>query len=497
MKNIQFFFFLVLCSIIAAPAYAQDGFEEWKKQQEEQFQQFKDERDGEFLNMLEKVWEDVESMRPAASYEEPKLDEIPEAPEKPHVRERKPAPPVTINLDLDLDPDSDLPPAEDMNTQPAELPGPISADFPAGAETASLDFYEVPVSYFYFRDQRVRLGGMPNEESIQKFWADMSETDYEPVLERLDNLREELALNDWGYLSAVHKMAEDMYGTSGNNATLFTWYIMTKADYRVKLGYSGADVYLLLPAQSRIFNVPYYTIDNTRHYVVSLDGIAENPARMRTYDGTYPNADELVNLHIPKIPRVADNYMERELSFRYGPDVYSFTVPVNRNLIAFYEYYPHTELPVYHNAKRSEKTRNALLKNLAEIIEGKDQIEAANILMRFTQTAFKYQTDTEQFKRQKYMLPEETLYYPYSDCDDRAIMLAFLVDELLGLEVVGLLWPRHLATAIKFDNPPAGDTVRVGNDTYTIADPTYILAEVGATMPQFKGKTPEIISLKI
>lgn len=478
---------IVLC-LFALPVVAQDSFEEWQRQRQEQFQQFKDERDAKFLEMLEQVWEEVESMRPASSYEEPKFDEIPEAPERPRVREERPeAPRVVVNIDI-----PDIPfeaPA------PIEMPAP-AFEAPAGAIQASMDYYDVNLDYYYFEDQRVRMRGMPNEDGIRKFWTDMSKTDYEPILARLDEVRKELSLNDWGYMTAVYKMGQDIYGTSDNSVVLFTWYMLTKSGYKAKIGYSNTNVYLLLPAESRIYNIPFYTIDGERHYAISFDGTVHNPQRMKSYEGSYPEANALVSLYIPNTPDVTKSMMERELSFRYGPDVYEFTVPVNRNLIAYYEFYPHTDLDIYHTAARSESTRNALLKNLGEIIDGKDQVEAANILMRFTQTAFKYKTDTEQFNRQKYMLPEETVFYPYSDCDDRAIMFAFLVDELLGLEVVGLLYPRHLATAVKFDQHPEGDYVMVGNQQYTVADPTYILSDIGMTMPQFEGVTPEVISMK-
>jgi hypothetical protein len=490
MKVLQFLSLLVLISLIALPSQAQDSFEEWRQQREAQFQQFKDERDAKFLKMLEEIWEEVEFMRPADAYEEPKLEDIPEAPERPRTAAERPGSPVIIDVDLEFD-DSDL------DTAPIELPDDdgVRFDAPPGAEMGTLNFYELPVNYFYFSELSVRLNGMPSQESIMDFWADMSQTDYEPFLEQLQQMKQELQLNDWGYLAKVHQLSEDIYRSSGNSSILFTCYMMTKSDYQVKLGYSGANVYLLLPAENKIFNTPFYTIDGKRHYALSLDGTTHNPQRMYTYKGSYPDADQLMSLYIPAQPKVSSNYLERELSFRWGDDVYSFTVPVNRNLIAFYEFYPHTDLDVYHNAQRSERTRRVLLQNLASIIEGKDQVEAANILMRFTQTAFKYKTDTEQFGRQKYMLPEETIYYPYSDCDDRAIMLAFLVEELLGLEVVGLLYPQHLATAIKFDNPPEGDTVLVDGRRFTVADPTYILADVGLTMPQFEGVAPEVITL--
>lgn len=480
---------LAMMCLFAVPVLAQDSFEEWQRQRQEQFQQFKDARDAKFLEMLEQVWEEVESMRPASSYEEPKFDEIPEAPERPRVREERPeAPRVIIDIDIPDDTSFDVP-------APIEMPAPAFRA-PAGARQASMNFYDVKLDYYFFNDQRIRMTGRPNEDGIRKFWTDMSKTDYEPIVNRLKEVRDELSLNDWGFLTATYKMGQDIYGTSDNSVVLFTWYMITKAGYKAKIGYSNTNVYLLLPAESRIYNIPFFTIDGERHYAISFDGTVHSPQSMKSYQGSYPEANNLVSLQIPDTPGVTESIMERELTFRYGPDVYEFTVPVNRNLIAYYEYYPHTDLDIYHTAARSERTRNALLRNLGNIIDGKDQVEAANILMRFTQTAFKYKTDTEQFGRQKYMLPEETVYYPYSDCDDRAIMFAFLVDELLGLDVVGLLYPRHLATAVKFDQHPEGDYVMVSGQQYTVADPTYILSDIGMTMPQFQGVTPEVIPMK-
>lgn len=86
--------------------------------------------------------------------------------------------------------------------------------------------------------------------------------------------------------------------------------------------------------------------------------------------------------------------------------------------------------------------------------------------------------------------------YPYSDCEDRSIFFANLVRHLLGLNVVGLDYPGHIATAVKFDTPVPGDSITYQNARYVICDPTYINANLGMEMPNFKDIQPTVIALK-
>ena len=112
---------------------------------------------------------------------------------------------------------------------------------------------------------------------------------------------------------------------------------------------------------------------------------------------------------------------------------------------------------------------------------------------RFVQTAFDYKTDDQQFGKEKYLMMEETLHYPSSDCEDRSIMFSYLVKTLLKLDVVGLDYPGHIATAVKFNSDLTGDRVTHNGKVYVICDPTYINADAGMEMPQFKNVEPKII----
>jgi hypothetical protein len=71
-----------------------------------------------------------------------------------------------------------------------------------------------------------------------------------------------------------------------------------------------------------------------------------------------------------------------------------------------------------------------------------------------------------------------------------------LVRELLGLEVIGLDYPGHIATAVKFNNEVPGNYVVVGGRNYVICDPTYLNAGVGLGMPRFKGVDPTVILVR-
>src|SRR3972149_2063363 len=133
---------------------------------------------------------------------------------------------------------------------------------------------------------------------------------------------------------------------------------------------------------------------------------------------------------------------------------------------------------------------------LKPILQGKTEWEAVNILLRFVQTAFEYKTDDDQFGREKPLFVDEVLFYPASDCEDRSVLFAYLVQTLLGLDVVGLDYPAHIATAVRFTSEVAGDQVMYEGKKFVICDPTYIGADVGMCMEQFKGVVPKVIKIE-
>ena len=205
----------------------------------------------------------------------------------------------------------------------------------------------------------------------------------------------------------------------------------------------------------------------------------------------------MIDMNIESPLKVNPVEKTRTVKFKYKGTEYVIDAKYNTNVVKFYEYYPYTDLSVYFNYKISDDTKQTLLNSLRPLVEGRTPPDAANILLRFVQIGFEYQTDDQQFGREKPLFIEEIMNYPACDCEDRSILFSFLVKELLNLPVIGVDYPGHVATAVKFDVDVPGDFVTYKNQKYLICDPTYINAYIGMAMPQFKdGKYENLIEIK-
>lgn len=476
MRIFIFAFLIVLTAGIGAVS-AQDTFEEYRRRQQQNFQQFKDERDKAFMDMLDRTWKEMEAFKAGTTYAAPKPVAIPAAPERPNV-------PVVIGEDIVIRDEFDIP-APEIRTEPIRLP--------AAARPFLVDFHATDVPLRAMPSPM--LAGSVSQETIRKYWGDMSATEFAPIVQDLAKVRADLRLNDWGYLSLLHAVAKKAYPNRPNEQTLMVWFYLIKSDYDVRIGFNSTRAYLLTPIDNTLFNATFLTLNGKRFYVIQFDNPQERVGSLFTYDGDYPGVTKRMNLAVDRDVNLATDMIDREFRFTSQGKSYTLRVPVNRNAIAYYERYPQTDYPIYPTAKGTPGTLTSLTSQLRVVIQGQSPADAARTLLTFVQTAFEYKTDQDQFGREKWMMPEETLFYPYSDCDDRAILFAYLVRELTDLEVVGLLYPSHLTTAILLPGVP-GDTITHNGKRYLAADPTFIGADIGMTMPQLKNQAPQVIEIR-
>jgi hypothetical protein len=229
---------------------------------------------------------------------------------------------------------------------------------------------------------------------------------------------------------------------------------------------------------------------------MTFDGSKEKLGRLYTYKGKYPRSERLMDYRILKVPDLKADILEKELSFEYAGQPQVLKVSYNKSLVDYYQYYPQTNIKIYFDAMASDELNYTMVKGLKETLEGKSEKEAVDYLLGLSQKAFSYKTDDAQLGREKYMLPEETLWYPYSDCEDRSFLFAYLVRRILKLDVVGLNYPGHVATAVRFSDNVPGDYVVMNNRKYIVCDPTYINASAGMAMPKYKRRNPNVVKIR-
>ena len=133
--------------------------------------------------------------------------------------------------------------------------------------------------------------------------------------------------------------------------------------------------------------------------------------------------------------------------------------------------YPLTNPSYYLETPLSQSLKESLLPKLRELLEQKDPQEAVQFLLSLTRTAFEYQTDMENFGKNKPMIPDEVLFYSHSDCEDRSALFYSLVKELLDIPVIIVDYPEHLTVGVSLPEN-IGKPLFYNGRAYTICDPT-------------------------
>lgn len=486
MKSLKLFLFFFIL-IISYQLLAQDNFKEYQKQQTSDLQDYIKDQDKAFLDFLKKDWQEFQVFQGID------IDEKPKPVQAPKVKSPK---------DRQY---SDARTIQNIKIQSTKKEKTIEfEDFKEKIEKKSRDtlevfFYGSPIAFNYDKDWTSYQLNAVNENNIANYWEKMIKSNYKNTLNQFKQYKELMHLNDWGYYLLAKKVSEKIYSNSPNLKNLFTWFILVKSAYDIRVGYNNNKTYLLAASKQELYGIPFLIIENKHYYDLSYYDNREDLKNIYTYENSYKNIDKEFDLKILRIPNFKKNIKKKSLKYNdmvYLDDSLKISLNYNKNLVDFYNDYPHSTYDIYFSSPMSVETLSSLVSSLDPVLKDKTEPEAINILLGLIQKSLNYKTDQEQFGREKCLFPEETLYYPFSDCEDRSVIFAYLVKKLLGLRVIGLDYPGHVATAVRLNNPVEGDYVYYNNDKFMICDPTYINAHIGMTMPQFKNTEPKIIEIK-
>jgi len=493
------FTILIIVTFSFTQLYAQT-FEEFKKQRQQELQQFKNDRqkqmqqlaeefnkyvekqDREFADYLKQRWQQYQIFQGIEPPEEPKPDiapvfKLPERPAPPNpIPVKKPA----IDQPGQIVPEPVLP----------RITRPEPDDFPV--QDKNFIFYGFPVSFDFDENMtKIQINGNPDENAISETFDRLSTINYNHLLEQFYNYSNLLNLNDWGYYCLLKQASESFTETNENTQKLLTWFLLIRSGYKARIAFYDQSIYLLLPINNQVYDVKFFNFDGVKYYL--LDGEVSN---IYTYKKDFPEAQKTFDLNLYKSLSLGDEVKTRVVDFEYNDQNFQLPIEYNKNLISFYNDYPLSDIKLYFDAMVSPEAKSSLTVNFAPLISGKSEIDAVNMLLHFVQTGFEYQTDQEQFGYEKFFFAEEAFNYPYCDCEDRSVLFAYLVQSLTGLDVIGLNYPGHIATAVCFNEDVSGDYFEFEGKKYVMADPTYINAPAGLTMPDYKNQQAEIIMLE-
>ncbi|MDR3236051.1 MAG: hypothetical protein LBT48_04905 [Prevotellaceae bacterium] len=480
MKKIAIIFLLILATVRVSAQdstfkdyqkKAEQDFENYRKQEEKDFNDFRDKANAEFAEYMCKSWDEFRAFAGVP------VPPSPDPPTQPVVPDRTPSSDPLPFSELIPTPQ---PTAPQLPPRP-EIPIPpvIAPETPA----FSFVFYGAGCKVHLDATQKIHLSGS-SEQHIADAWKQLSDARYKPVVADCLYARDQLKLCDWAYFQWIKTLAEKQYGTqSPNEAVLLQLFLLTQSGYKVRIARENNRLALLIPFRQVVYEYSYLPIGTLRYYIMDKSYKGGN---IFICNFEYPK-EQLFSLQINQLPAfpVAETQTKTFTTAHY-PEL-KVNVSTNQHLIDFYNTCPITsDWQLYAQASLSETVKRNLYPALQKQLTGKSEEEAANLLLNFVQYAFAYQTDPQQFGYERPFFGDEMFFYPACDCEDRAILYSIFVRELLGLEVVLLNYPQHLATAVHFNETIQGDYMMIDGKKFLVCDPTFLGAPVGMSMSEYK-----------
>ena len=367
---------------------------------------------------------------------------------------------------------------------------------PGDMEVATVSFYSQKLRLNVLQPEplaEIRLQS-DDEASVSQMWQQLAKSNASACIDRLLMQQRQLNLNDWAMYDVTSKLASQMF-SDDSRRVVTTVFLLNQMEYDAKIARTDNGLACLLALDCMVYATPFVLVDNIRYFIFLPDGSQKDyNGKIYTYDCAMEGARLSIGMALDQTPVLPVKKSARV--YRHTVQGFSVEMAVNENLMAFYSHYPQVEMNIYANADVDSLFLCSVKRCFQPMVQGKSAYDAVATLLHYMHFGFDYATDDDQFGYEKPFFCEENFYYPRNDCEDRSILFSRLVRNLLGLDVVLLDYPNHIATAVCFpEGNVNGDYYEVDGRKYVVCDPTYIGADIGMAQPAYKTVKADIIRL--
>lgn len=362
------------------------------------------------------------------------------------------------------------------------------------------DFYGDTIELQYDYQPLIPAEKPLTEQSVNDFYNAISTTDYQPLVNTLVQYREQYKLDDWLYYQLIRRTVQFISPKAEDyiRYTYYKWFLLGKSGYNTTLSIGDDKLLFYVQSDETIFDIPYHTKSGQQFVCLNYHdygNIDFEKTIFKEVAVNIPEAKKGFSYKIKQLPNFRpQDYLEKDLQFNVYNNSYHFKVKLNRQIQSIFANYPVVDYESYFNIPLSHETYSSLIPLLKKNIKGLSTKNGVDYLMRFTRYAFLFETDAENFGKEKRLSPEQTLLYEHSDCEDRAALLFYLIKELYDLPMIVLSYPKHITIAVKLDKP-IGTPIRYNGSVYSMCEPTPQREDLplGQILPALKKVPYEIV----
>ncbi len=364
--------------------------------------------------------------------------------------------------------------------------------------TSDFDFYGTPMKVRWGNAEKFKLNGT-SKKDISDAFLELTDKGYTNLVHDCLELRKEYKLCDWAYYKMLQNIAEKACGKGTNEAIFLQGVLLNQSGYQIRFALEdNSKLHIMSRMDGFPYDRGYLTADGKLFFL--MDGCkAKN---LTVCDAAYPG-EQMMSLAVAEQPDLKKDLSDKRTVISRFVNV-SADMQMNKNLMDFYTDYPTsydgkdmmTRWAYYANTPVSSEVKDEVYPQLKQQIGNAPKLMAANMLLNWVQMGLTYAYDEKVWGYDRAFFAEESLFYPFCDCEDRSILFSHLIRDLLDLDVVLVYYPGHLYTAVCFNEDVTGDYIMVNGRKFTVADPTYYNANVGKTMSKMDNSKAKVILLK-
>lgn len=316
-----------------------------------------------------------------------------------------------------------------------------------------------------------------SQKSVMDFYEKLNTGNYHNILNTLLSYKQAQSLNDWFYYQLIRKTVQQIAPKEENyeRYTLYKWFFLAKSGYDTKLALGKNQLMFYVWSDEDISDIPYFKIEGKKYFCLNFHdykNASYEKDKIYFSDIQIKGAAKPFSYHVTQIPDFKpEDYKEKHLQFDYRQKAYHFKIKLNKDIQAMFINYPGVDFKSYFNIPLSKETYSSLIPFLKQNVAKMSEKKGVDYIMKFTRNAFLYENDETHFGKEKRLSPEQTLFYNYSDCDDRAGLFFYLIKEIYNLPMIAILYPTHITMAVQFKKPVGKPIIYDGKE-YSVCEPT-------------------------
>lgn len=338
----------------------------------------------------------------------------------------------------------------------------------------AFEFYGHQVNNVLPATQIYTLQTPINQQSLSHNYSELKRRLGQNTITSLYNEKKRFNLDDVGMVLLAQKAAAS-YSGNADVQQLVTFILLDDLHYDVRLSYSavGLEVFGVLATQPA--SSVYLFYQGKKYTALNFKQPRTAGTRKIFSHPVKPSARAL-SMAVHVLPNLNARLKKRVILWTFRDKYYRIDAVNNLSLAAYLQDLPALQIgSAYVNRPTSSEFETSVISGLRNETDRMTSVdEKVEFLLAFVQGAFRYQTDEQQFGREKYNYPEETLSSDFSDCEDRTLLLAYLYRKILNLNSVGLYFERdkHICLAVAMPGKSNSFTLKYDQQNFVICEPT-------------------------